>query len=82
MKQRGISEETACQALDKARQACDENQLLRSLMERRFPDFNYSSATANERRRIVHFLQRRGFAIDRIMTQLTRKGFETGDEDR
>jgi SOS response regulatory protein OraA/RecX len=50
-------------------------------LQRRFPDFNYSSAPAKERRRVVHFLQRRGFAIGRIMDQLTRKGFETHDEN-
>ncbi|MDT8444723.1 MAG: regulatory protein RecX [Desulfuromonadales bacterium] len=82
LRQRGISEEVACQALAKAREDCDESALLRSLLQRRFPDFNYSSAPAKERRRVVHFLQRRGFAIDRIMDQLTRKGFETHDEDR
>jgi len=82
LRQRGISEELACQALDQAREACDEEELLTSLLQRRFPDFSYSSAPAKERRRVVHFLQRRGFSIGRIMDQLTRKGFETNDENR
>ncbi len=81
LRQHGVSKEVACRALDKAREACDENQLLSSLVERRFPDFNYNSAPAKERRRIVNFLQRRGFTIDRIMDLLTRKGFETHDEN-
>jgi regulatory protein len=81
LRQRGISEDVACQALAKACEDCDESTLLRSLLQRRFPDFNYSSAPAKERRRVVHFLQRRGFAIGRIMDQLTRKGFETHDEN-
>ena len=82
LRQHGVSEELACQALEKAREACDERQLLESLLERRFPDFNYNSASAKERRRVVHFLQRRGFPIGRIMDQLTRKGCETDNESR
>ena len=82
LRQRGVSEEVACHALDKARETCNEEELLRSLLQRRFPDFSYSSAPAKERRRVVHFLQRRGFSIGRIMDQLTRKGFETNDENR
>ena len=82
LRQRGISEELACQALDKAREVCDEEQLLASLLQRRFPNFSYSSAPDKERRRVVHFLQRRGFSISHIMDQLKRKGFETNDENR
>jgi regulatory protein len=82
LKQRGVSAETAHRALDEARKECSEDQLLATLLEKRFPDFNYNSAPAKERRRVVHFLQRRGFAISRIMDQLTRKGSEASDEDR
>lgn len=82
LKQRGISEELACQALDKAREVCNEEELLASLLQRRFPDFNYDAAPVKERRRVVHFLQRRGFAISSIMDQLKRRGLETNDENR
>ncbi|MGK2906598.1 MAG: regulatory protein RecX [Desulfuromonadales bacterium] len=82
LRQRGISEEVACQALTRAREACDEDELLASLLHRRFPDFSYNTAPAREQRRVVHFLQRRGFTIGHIMDRLTRKGFETNDEDR
>lgn len=82
LRQHGVSEETATRALQRAREACDEDQLLAKLLQRRFADFNYDSAPAKERRRVVHFLQRRGFTIDRIMAQLTRKGLETRDENR
>ncbi len=74
LRQHGVKDETACRALQEAREACDEEQVLTSLLERRFSNFNYSTAPAKERRRVVHFLQRRGFSIDRIMDQLTRKG--------
>ena len=82
LRQHGVNEETANRALQQAREACDEEQLLASLLERRFANFNYDSAPAKERRRVVHFLQRRGFTIDRIMAQLTRKGLEERDENR
>lgn len=82
LRQRGIAEDIAEQALSLALEACSEKQLLTSLLQRRFADFDYNSATAKERRRVVHFLQRRGFAIGRIMDQLTQKGSEQDDEDR
>jgi len=82
LRQHGVNEEIANRALQLAREVCDEEQLLASLLERRFANFNYDSAPAKERRRVVHFLQRRGFTIDRIMAQLTRRGLETRDENR
>ena len=82
LRQRGISEELAKQALAAAREACDEDTLLADLMARRFPDFDDNTAPAKEKRRVVNFLQRRGFAINRILDQLTRKGIATDNEDR
>jgi regulatory protein len=82
LRQHGVDEEIANRALQLAREVCDEEQLLASLLERRFANFNYDSAPAKERRRVVHFLQRRGFTIDRIMAQLTRRGLDTRDENR
>ncbi len=82
LRQHGIAEELACQALDQARAAHDEGEMLRLLLERRFPAFDYNSAPAKERRRVIHFLQRRGFSLSRIMAQLTRKGIAEHDENR
>jgi len=82
LRRHGVSDEVACRALEKALESCDENQLLRSLMDRRFPDFDYDSASLKERRRVLHYLQRRGYPLSRIMDQLKRKGFVKHDEDR
>ncbi len=82
LKQRGISDEIALEALEQARQECSDEQLLQSLVARRFPDFDYNSAPAKERRRVIHFLQRRGFTLDGIMKQLKQKGFETHHDNR
>jgi len=82
LRRRGICEEVARTALEQAREACDERELLTTLLQQRFPDFDYASAPAGEKRRVVHFLQRRGFPLERIMNQLTEKGFTSDDEDR
>jgi len=82
LRRHGINTEIANMALEKARESCDENQLLKSLVKQRYPDFDYDSASLKERRRVVHYLQRRGFPLGRIMDQLTRKGFAEHDEDR
>jgi regulatory protein len=74
LRQRGISSELAEQALAQARDEYNDQQVLEDLLERRFPQFDYRTASDNERRRVIHFLQRRGFLLDRIMAQLTQKG--------
>jgi regulatory protein len=82
LRQHGVSDEDAEQALAAARQSCDEGSLLAELLARRFPEFNYHTASAAEKRRVVNFLQRRGFAIGRILDHLMRKGSATDNEDR
>jgi len=74
LRQHGIAAELAEQALARARAEHDEETLLQDLLERRFPGFDYSAASDRERRRVVHFLQRRGFPLGRILDQLNRKG--------
>ena len=82
LRKHGIDEEVANRALEQAREVCNEASLLASLLEKRFPGFSYNAAPDKERRRVVHFLQRRGFTIDCIMKELLRKGLETNNEDR
>ena len=82
LRQQGVSAEDAEQALAAARQSCDEGLLLEDLLARRFPGFDYHTASAAEKRRVVNFLQRRGFAIGRILDHLMRKGSATDNEDR
>lgn len=74
LRQRGIDEKTADQAVHQASQEFDCQLILRNLLERRFPDFNIATASANERQRIVHYLQRRGFTLEQIFTALDRFG--------
>lgn len=82
LRQHGISEDLAGQALEMARAEHNEDQVLDALVKRRFPGFDYSTAPERDKRRIIHFLQRRGFPLGRILDQLTRKGLQERDDDR
>ncbi len=73
LRQRGIDPDTAQQALQAAETEFCSAQLLRQELERRFPSFCYFSADARQRRRVIHFFLRRGFALDQIMAQLKQE---------
>ena len=70
LRRRGIDETTASQALEAAGSEFDPDQLLREQLQRRFPDFRYAGAEAKQRRRVVSFLQRRGFSLGQIFNIL------------
>lgn len=74
LRQRGIDEATAESALEQARCEQSDAEVLDELLARRFPDFDYAEAGERERRRVVHFLQRRGFPLGCILEKLTEKG--------
>lgn len=80
--QRGIQETLAEQALASARETHNETALLAELLDRRFPDFKFNLASAKEKRRVISFLQRRGFTIGLIMEHLTQKGSCSDHENR
>lgn len=72
LRRRGLPDELIRTALAETRASGGEGEALRALISRRFPDFDYTAATDRERRRVVLFLQRRGFSLDRILTELKR----------
>jgi regulatory protein len=76
LKQRGIDEQTACQALAEAREELSERAVLTDLLERRFPGFDFRAASDSERRRVIHFLQRRGFPLNSILQKLNGRDWE------
>jgi regulatory protein len=49
-----------------------EADALRALVARRFAAFDYAAANDGERRKVVYYLQRRGFPLDRILNELKR----------
>lgn len=59
---RGISREAAQEAQDQALEGTDPAEVLRALLERRFPDFQPATASDRERRRVIDYCLRRGFA--------------------
>jgi len=72
LRRRGLPEDLIEAALAETRSTGEEETALRDLIARRFPAFNYAAADSNARRRVVHFLQRRGFPLERILNELKR----------
>ncbi len=72
LRRRALPEELICAAVSASRAAGTEDEALRTLIARRFPTFNFSAADERERRRVLSYLQRRGFALGRILTELKR----------
>ena len=73
LRQRGIDETTAEQALEAAAGELSSAQILREQLERRFPEFRYESADERQRRRVIGFFQRRGFALAEIFQVLKQE---------
>ncbi|MCM2265070.1 MAG: recombination regulator RecX [Desulfuromonadales bacterium] len=72
LRRRGLPEELIRTAVTEHRAAGREEDALRELIARRFATFDYAAADERERRRVVFFLQRRGFPLDRILIELKR----------
>ena len=72
LRRRGLAEELIAAAATAVHVAGSEEVALRDLISRRFADFDYAAADSKARRRVIHFLQRRGFPLDRILTELKR----------
>ncbi len=66
LKQRGIDETTAYQVLEEISAEIPPEQVMRDLLQRRFSHFDYHQADDRERRRVIGYLQRRGFPLDLI----------------
>jgi regulatory protein len=74
LRRRGISEEIASEAIAAATEDFPLETVLQELIEKRFPDFRYADADDSQRRRIISFLQRRGFPIGLIFSALKTAG--------
>lgn len=70
LRQRGIDEIIAHNALQTAESEFSSTELLRDQLNRRFSTFNYATADNRERRRVIGFFQRRGFPLEQIFTIL------------
>lgn len=70
LQRRGIEPALACEAIEAAQEHQPPEQVARKLLARRFPDFIFSQAQDREKRRVMSFFQRRGFAPDLILAML------------
>jgi regulatory protein len=67
MRRRGIPQELLDEVAGNALQDHDEEQDVRQALERRFPGFTYSASSDSEKRRVLGFLQRKGFGFSAVM---------------
>jgi len=70
MRRRGFAAEVVCEALAPLLAERDEISEVRSAAERRYPGFSYPTASDRDKRRLIGFLQRRGFGFSSIMRAL------------
>ncbi|MDD2734098.1 MAG: regulatory protein RecX [Desulfuromonadaceae bacterium] len=70
MRRRGFTADVVDETLAPLLADSDELSEVRSAAERRSPGFSYSAASDRDRRRMVGFLQRRGFGFSAIMRAL------------
>lgn len=78
LRQRGIAEDLARAVLEEVGAEFSLADLFAQELSRRFPAFNYNSASDRERRRVISYFQRRGFPLSDIFTWLQ----QTSDPDR
>ena len=72
LRRRGLDAELVQATVGASRTGGGETEALRALIARRFPTFDFFAADDRERRRVVLFLQRRGFPLDHILNELKR----------
>lgn len=70
MRRRGFESDLVNDILRPLLLDSDEVAEVRSVTARRYPDFRISAASDRDKRRVIGFLQRRGFGISSIMRAL------------
>jgi regulatory protein len=68
--QRGVAEAVIAQVLASVTEEYQERQVLETLVARKFDSFNYRRSDEREKRRVVAYLQRRGFSLSMILDVL------------
>lgn len=72
MRKRGIPDELLNEVVSNALHEHDEDEEVDLALVRRFPVFLFSSATDSEKRRVLGFLQRKGFGFSAVMQAMKR----------
>ncbi len=70
MRRRGFSADVVSETLAPLLAESDEISEVKSAVERRYPGFSYSAASDRDKRRLIGFLQRRGYGLSAIMRAL------------
>jgi regulatory protein len=70
MRRRGFTPDVVNETLAPLLAESDEISEVRAAAERRYPGFSYSAASDRDKRRVVGFLQRRGYGFSAIMRAL------------
>jgi regulatory protein len=70
LRHRGIDAELATAAVAAAESEHPPHELLRAQLARRYPHFDYATADAASRRRIINFFLRRGFELSLVLNIL------------
>lgn len=70
MRRKGFNSDIVNEALAPLLAGSDEISEVRSAVNRRYPGFSYAAASDRDKRRVVGFLQRRGFGFSAIMRAL------------
>ncbi len=74
MRRRGLPPDLVSGVLGELLGERDETEEVRQMVTRRFSGFSFSDAGDREKRRVVGYLQRRGFSLSAIMTALRSAG--------
>jgi regulatory protein len=70
LSRRGIAEEIAAEVIAQLNTDYGEAEMLRALLLKKFPGFDPLSADERQRRRIIGYLQRRGFSLTAVLQAL------------
>ena len=70
LSRRGVAGSIVNQVLEELAGEYSERELLAQLIERRYPGFDAATASDKEKRRVVGYLQRKGFSLAAIFREL------------
>jgi regulatory protein len=70
LSRRGVAEPVIRQALAELDEEYGEQAVLAQTIERRFGSFDAQTATDKEKRKVISYLQRKGFTLSAILSQL------------
>jgi regulatory protein len=70
MRRRGLQAELVSEVLGRLLTEHDETEEVRAIIDRQFSNFSFPTASDREKRRVVGFLQRRGFSLSAIICAL------------